>query len=163
MPDDVDVLFLLSVPSAFKTTLLAAADLLIYTPLHEHFGIVPLEAMLARTPVLAANEGGPVETVVEGVTGWLRDVHEVEAWTEVMRAVLGRVPQSKLAEMGDAGRKRVVDLFSKDKMAATLDDEINAMDGVKQRPAVISSSALFLAALAVVVAVVAVPAARRLL
>ena len=37
---------------------------MLYTPPREHFGIVPLEAMLAKTPVLAINFGGPLETVV---------------------------------------------------------------------------------------------------
>ncbi|OAA69857.1 mannosyltransferase [Cordyceps fumosorosea ARSEF 2679] len=59
------VLFLLSVPGTLKTRLLRAAALLVYTPANEHFGIVPLEAMLARVPVLAADAGGPTETVVE--------------------------------------------------------------------------------------------------
>jgi alpha-1,3/alpha-1,6-mannosyltransferase len=45
--DDIDVLFLLSVPNTLKIMLLNAARLLVYTPANEHFGIVPLEAMLA--------------------------------------------------------------------------------------------------------------------
>ena len=47
VPEDVDVLFLLSVPNTLKMMLLNAARLLVYTPANEHFGIVPLEAMLA--------------------------------------------------------------------------------------------------------------------
>ena len=88
IPEDVSVLFLHSVPNAFKSTLLSTARLLVYTPRNEHFGIVPLEAMLAGTPVLAANEGGPTETVISGQTGWLRDVRKVQDWTEVMRIAL---------------------------------------------------------------------------
>ena len=38
---------------------------------NEHFGIVPLEAMLAGRPVLACNSGGPVESIIHGVTGYL--------------------------------------------------------------------------------------------
>ncbi|KAK0740605.1 hypothetical protein B0T18DRAFT_449188 [Schizothecium vesticola] len=78
----VDVLFLLSVPGALKERLLRSATLLVYTPKGEHFGIVPLEAMLAGVPVLAARDGGPVETVVDGETGWLRAPGEVGEWSK---------------------------------------------------------------------------------
>ena len=45
----------------------------INTAEHEHFGYVPLEAMAAGRPVVAVNNGGPAETVVDGVTGLLCD------------------------------------------------------------------------------------------
>ena len=121
VPADTQVLFLLSVPGPVKDALLRTASLLVYTPSNEHFGIVPLEAMLARLPVLAANTGGPVETIRDGETGWLRDPDDVEAWSGVVKDVLG-MPASEVREMGENGRQRVKDLFGRDKMAATLDD-----------------------------------------
>lgn len=124
IPDEIEVLFLLSVPSSLKATLLKTAKLLVYTPTNEHFGIVPLEAMLARVPVLASNTGGPLETVVEGQTGWLRDVKDVTAWTEVMNTVLTKLNTDQIRTMGDAGRTRVRNEFSKTKMGKVLDDEI---------------------------------------
>jgi alpha-1,3/alpha-1,6-mannosyltransferase len=48
VPEDTDVLFLLSIPASWKTYLLKASSLLLYTPEREHFGIVPLEALLAE-------------------------------------------------------------------------------------------------------------------
>jgi alpha-1,3/alpha-1,6-mannosyltransferase len=145
VPADIAVLFLHSVPTAFKTTLLATSRLLVYTPLHEHFGIVPLEAMLAGTPVLAANEGGPIETVVDGETGWLRDVTKIDDWTDVMRTALadGKGEQ-KLRDMGKRGKERVETLFSKEKMAAVLETEIEAM-ARKARPPVIHFAAVLVA------------------
>lgn len=129
IPPSVAVLFLLSVPGSFKATLLAAARLLVYTPRHEHFGIVPLEAMMVGVPVLAADEGGPTETVVEGVTGWLRGVGRVEEWTAVMRGVLadGAEEACSRREMGRRGRERVVKEFSKEKMARRLEAEMAKM------------------------------------
>lgn len=122
---DVKVIFLLSVPNQVKSQLLASARLLIYTPRNEHFGIVPLEAMLAGVPVLAANEGGPTETVVEGQTGWLRDVADVSAWREVMELVLdGSLSRSELQQMGYRGRQRVKKLFSKEQMASSLERRV---------------------------------------
>ena len=53
--------------------LLRSALCVAYTPHREHFGIVPLEAMYAGSPVVAVDSGGPRETVVHGVTGLLVD------------------------------------------------------------------------------------------
>jgi alpha-1,3/alpha-1,6-mannosyltransferase len=133
LPSDISVLFLLSVPSTLKATLLSRSSLLIYTPRNEHFGIVPLEAMLAGVPVLAANEGGPTETVVDGETGWLRDVSKPGEWTEVMQKVLTGLDATTLKTMGEQGRKRVENTFSKETMAKRFEDEINGLSSV-QRP-----------------------------
>lgn len=127
MPDDVDVLFLMSVPKALKDALLKSARLLVYTPSNEHFGIVPLEAMLVGTPVLAANTGGPLETVVDGETGWLRDPEDTDKWTEVMDMVLHKLQPKALEEMGENGKRRVKSVFSEEKMAERLDEIMTVM------------------------------------
>lgn len=126
IPEDTDVLFLLSIPASLKSYLLKTASLLCYTPAREHFGIVPLEAMLEGIPVLAHNSGGPLETVSEGVTGWLRPAEE-EAWAEVMRKALFELPPEEAREMGRRGKERVVAEFSKEKMAERLDDEFDSI------------------------------------
>lgn len=131
--DDVDVLFLLSVPNTLKDLLLKSARLLIYTPSNEHFGIVPLEAMLAGVPVLAANTGGPLETVVEGRTGWLCEPDKVERWTAVMDKVLHKISDEELSQMGKAGIERVKAEFSDVKMAERLDGIIDTMAGAKRK------------------------------
>jgi len=118
---DAEVLFLQSVPNRLKEMLLASAQLLVYTPSNEHFGIVPLEAMLRGVPVLAANNGGPTETVVDGVTGWLRDPSDISAWSEVMGKALGGIKQPQLDEMGRKGAERVKAKFADVQMAETLD------------------------------------------
>ena len=127
MPDDVDVLFLMSVPKALKDALLRSARLLVYTPSNEHFGIVPLEAMLVGTPVLAANTGGPLETVVDGETGWLRDPEDTEKWTEVMDMVLHKLQPETLAKISQNGKSRVREVFSEEKMAERLDEIMTTM------------------------------------
>ncbi|KAF2794464.1 glycosyltransferase family 4 protein [Melanomma pulvis-pyrius CBS 109.77] len=143
IPDDIAVLFLQSVPNAFKSTLLSTSRLLVYTPRNEHFGIVPLEAMLAGTPVLAANEGGPTETVVSGQTGWLRDVKKVQDWTEVMRIALEDGDgEERLKEMGKWGKERVISEFSKEKMAERLESEIQNMAKAARPPVAPFSAAV---------------------
>ncbi|MFY1670465.1 glycosyltransferase [Plantactinospora sp. WMMB334] len=42
-------------------------------PVHEDFGIIPVEAQACRTPVLGLRRGGLLETVVDGESGFLVD------------------------------------------------------------------------------------------
>ncbi|OQO00294.1 hypothetical protein B0A48_14081 [Cryoendolithus antarcticus] len=133
--DDVDVLFLLSIPQALKERLLQAAWILIYTPTDEHFGIVPLEAMLARTPVLATNTGGPLETIYDGRTGWLRSPDKIEPWTDVLRKPLIPSTREELTKMGHKGQDRVLAEFSETKMIDSLQEEMERMVlDKKERP-----------------------------
>ena len=127
IPSSIEVLFLLSVPGAFKSTLLRNAKLLIYTPTNEHFGIVPVEAMQYGVPVLAANTGGPLETVLDGKTGWLRNVEDVGAWTDVMSQVVNDADGAEMQMMGQAGKRRVQSEFSRTKMSHRLEDQIEEM------------------------------------
>lgn len=134
VPDDTEVLFLLSVPNLLKELLLRDTQLLIYTPANEHFGIVPLEAMLVGVPVLAADTGGPTETVVEGETGWLRSPAAVEQWTEVMDKVLNQLSKEDLARMSQAGISRVKTNFGDSAMAARIDGIMDDMLQTKTKP-----------------------------
>jgi len=52
----------------------------------EHFGIVPVEAMAAGRPVVAVARAGPLESVVDGVSGLLREPTP-EAFAGAMAAV----------------------------------------------------------------------------
>ncbi|KAI1754709.1 hypothetical protein F4782DRAFT_456851 [Xylaria castorea] len=127
VPQDVEVLFLQNVTNMLKEMLLSSARLLVYTPANEHFGIVPLEAMLSGVPVLAADTGGPVETVVEGKTGWLRSPDNVDEWTAVMDKALYQLSAQDLAEMSKAGVERVKNGFGEAEMAQRLDTIFDKM------------------------------------
>ncbi|KAI9677358.1 MAG: Alpha-1,3-mannosyltransferase-like protein [Bathelium mastoideum] len=146
IPQDIDVLFILSVPSQFKSTLLSEARLLIYTPQNEHFGIVPLEAMLVGVPVLAANSGGPTETVVDGKTGWLRSVDQLDEWTDVIRRALHGLSEKQLQQMGEEGTRRVKKEFSQEKMAQTFDDELEKLEH-GNRPAIFTQDLISILAI----------------
>jgi alpha-1,3/alpha-1,6-mannosyltransferase len=123
IPDDTKVLFLPSVSTKVKNMLLNHAKLLLYTPKYEHFGIVPLEAMLAATPVLATDTGGPLETVVEEETGWNRPANSLQ-WAGVIQEALTLTPE-KRAQIGIKGVKRVKEEFSIEKMAIEFEKSAN--------------------------------------
>lgn len=53
--------------------LLRHARVVLYTPSGEHFGIVPLEAMNQGTAVIAVNDGGPIETIIPGPSGTVKN------------------------------------------------------------------------------------------
>ena len=116
-PTPVDVLFLHNISSWLKTFLLQRALILVYTPTNEHFGIVPLEAQLHSTPVLAIPTGGPLETIENNLTGFLR---HGEQWPEILDMVLTKGVNP---EMGKRGRERVIGEFSKEAMASRFENE----------------------------------------
>ena len=67
--------------------LLRGASALLFPGL-EDFGMVPVEAMACGTPVVALNEGGARETVVEGVSGALVN-DDVDDYVRAIPAVIG--------------------------------------------------------------------------
>lgn len=56
----------------------------------EDFGITPLEAMAAGTPVVALGEGGVLDSVVSGVTGFFFDRPEVKSLGQALDRVEGQ-------------------------------------------------------------------------
>lgn len=85
-------------------------------------------------PVLASNTGGPLETIVEGETGWLRDAQAVDEWTTVMKKVLFELSQEDLAKMSVRSKERVEKEFSLTAMGDRLEDEISDMLNAERRP-----------------------------
>lgn len=94
----VDVIFRTSISGAERGALLARATALLYTPDNEHFGIVPLEAMYAGTPVIAVASGGPLETVIHGRTGFLCAQDE-KSFGEAMVAFTQPVSDAQRSEL----------------------------------------------------------------
>lgn len=117
---------------------------------------MPLEAMLAGLPVLACDSGGPTETVLEGVTGWLRSPEKPEEWTKVVDMVLNELSDEQKDDMRAAGPKRVKENFAEEQMAERLDrifDDMEQSASVRQSGSVLLIS-FGLVSLAVVAFVV---------
>lgn len=90
--------------------------------------------MLAGAPVLAANTGGPKETVLDGATGWLREPGDVPAWTAVMDRALNETSVEMRDRMGRAGAERVRGGFDRGTMAKRVEGILGDLDclGVKR-------------------------------
>ncbi|MGV8812510.1 MAG: N-acetyl-alpha-D-glucosaminyl L-malate synthase BshA [Gelidibacter sp.] len=58
--------------------ILCFSDLFLLPSETESFGLAALEAMASGVPVISSNTGGIPEVNVEGVSGFLSDVHDVE-------------------------------------------------------------------------------------
>ncbi|MGC8541426.1 MAG: glycosyltransferase family 4 protein, partial [Phycisphaerae bacterium] len=81
----------------------------------EPYGLSVVEAMMMAKPVLAHALGGPAETVLDGVTGWLMNDASREAFKAgILRALDAR---QRWVEMGGAGRIRALERFSLDHQA----------------------------------------------
>jgi L-malate glycosyltransferase len=62
--------------------ILAIADLFLLTSEYESFGLAALEAMAARVPVISTNAGGLPEINVDGYSGYLSNVGDVESMSK---------------------------------------------------------------------------------
>ena len=58
--------------------ILAISDLFLLPSEYESFGLVALEAMAGEVPVISTNVGGLPEINIDGVTGFLSDVGDIE-------------------------------------------------------------------------------------
>ncbi|KAJ1964804.1 Alpha-1,3-mannosyltransferase-like protein [Dispira parvispora] len=148
LPPEADVIFLPSFTENQRTYLLRNALCLLYTPSFEHFGIVPVEAMYARLPVIAVNSGGPKETVVHEVTGFLcpPDPEEFSRWVhELHKGSIDPVT------MGERGRAHVLANFTLDTFIQTLDTFVTELATLQRSSSSVWSGLLALLILALVI------------
>ena len=91
--------------------LISHLDILVHaSTIGEPFGQVVVEGMMAGKPVVATNGGGVPEIVQDGVTGRLVPMGESAPMAEAILCLL-RDPAGA-AEMGAAGRRRVLEHFT---------------------------------------------------
>lgn len=88
----------------------AAADVCVVPSHYEPFGLVAIEAMASRTPVVASDVGGLQFTVVPEVTGLLAPPKNEEAFAVAIDRILA--DSTWRDQLGEAGRQRVEIAFS---------------------------------------------------
>ncbi len=113
------VAFLGAVPRSKLLDYFFNADIFVFPPIwDEGYGIPPVEAMAASTPVVATRSGAVVETVLDGKTGFVVDKNDASALAD---ALLKLLEDDALREsMGRAGRQRVLDYFTWDRVAQAM-------------------------------------------
>ncbi|MBI3320807.1 MAG: glycosyltransferase [Candidatus Omnitrophica bacterium] len=94
--------------------LIGAFDLFALSSLTEGIALTLLEAMAARKPVVATEVGGNPEVVVDGMTGLLVPPQQPDRFAQAMRVVLD--DPALAARFGEAGRRRVEEHFSVERM-----------------------------------------------
>jgi glycosyltransferase involved in cell wall biosynthesis len=95
--------------------LLAACDVFALSSLEEPFGLVFLEAMAMKKPVIALDSGGVPEVVEHGKSGLLSPEGDRQALASNLRVML-RDSQLR-ARMGEYGRREVEGRFTPQRMA----------------------------------------------
>ncbi len=111
---------LTNVPDKQLDELYSRATAVLYPPINEDYGLVPLEAMASGKPVIAINEGGPRETIVNGKTGFL--VNDEKGMASKMRYVVEH--PSIAEEIGRRGMARVRRRYSWDAFFSSFDKEL---------------------------------------
>jgi glycosyltransferase involved in cell wall biosynthesis len=99
--------------------LLAGARALVF-PGEEDFGLVPVEAMAAGTPVVALARGGALETVRPGLSGILFDAPQPTALADAVR-------RAAALEWDAAAISASVDRFSEARFASEIHERVDAL------------------------------------
>ena len=99
----------------------AAADLCVVPSHYEPFGLVAIEAMASRTPVVASEVGGLKFSVADGETGLLAPPQNEMAFAEAIDSILSDAQWRE--ELGNNARERVEAKFSWNGVASQLDQQ----------------------------------------
>jgi glycosyltransferase involved in cell wall biosynthesis len=94
------------------------ASVVIYSPIREPFGNIPLEAMACGTPVVGVAEGGLRESILDGETGFLTERDPAKFAAAVMKLLEDPVLAEKF---GQNGRDYVLQEWTWEKSVCTVE------------------------------------------
>ncbi len=96
----------------------------------EAFGKVAIEAMAMAKPVIATSHGGSLETVVDGVTGWLVEPSNPKAMADALTR--GLQDRDGLEKMGAQGKTWVHKYFTASQMCRKTVDLYESLVAEKE-------------------------------
>jgi glycosyltransferase involved in cell wall biosynthesis len=106
------------------------ADIFAFTPIwNEGYGIPPVEAMAAGTPVVASRSGAIIETVKHQQTGLLVERDNPQQTADAILALLEN--DSLRKTMGERARRHVLEHFTWDRVGTHLYDRYRALVAAK--------------------------------
>lgn len=111
--------------------ILSIADLLLLPSGSETFGLAALEAMACEVPVVSSDIGGLPEVNVDGVTGFLCPLGDIEALAEASRKIL--TDEALHAGMARAARERAVSEFDVERIIPQYEALYERVHGVYHR------------------------------
>ncbi len=104
---------------------ISAADVMVCSSWFESLSMVALESMAMQRPIVSTSVGGPAETILDGITGFLVEPRD-------SRAIANRTVQllrdpALRKRMGEAGREHVIQHFSAQHYAEKIGNMIDSL------------------------------------
>ncbi|HEX3386862.1 MAG TPA: N-acetyl-alpha-D-glucosaminyl L-malate synthase BshA [Mucilaginibacter sp.] len=90
--------------------ILSVSDLFLMPSQSESFGLAALEAMACKVPVISSNAGGLPELNIDGVTGFLKDVGDIQGMAESAVYILEDEDRLKTFKENALNRAKEFDL-----------------------------------------------------
>lgn len=112
--------------------IMAISDLFLLPSEYESFGLVALEAMAAEVPVISTNVGGLPEINIEGVTGFLSDVGDIDNMADNIIKILSDEPALKIMRENALNQALKFDI---ENIVPQYVDLYNRMLGKRKMPA----------------------------
>ena len=92
-----------------KYRALSIADVFVSASQHEGFGLVFLEALASGLPVVCYDQGGHVDFLATGETGYMVKLNDTAAFAAALQALAGS--QERRREIGAANRRKAEGFF----------------------------------------------------
>ncbi len=101
------------------------SDVFVFPTYNETFGLVNLEAMAHRKPIVTTNEGGIPDVVKDGENGLIAEKKDSDSLAQCIRRLLDS--QGLRQRMGADGYKKLKEAFTEEKFEANMLQIVNGI------------------------------------